>query len=66
MEDFIIKSKKTGVEIELHETLIHDILKIIYVRNRKPFNELKDIYEKLKQENFDFKILDRKLPSRGR
>lgn len=61
MEEFKIKSNKSGVETELHEIVFQKILQVTYLRNRELFKCLVPIYEQLKQETFDLRIVDLKL-----
>ena len=58
MDNFKIINKTNKVEVDLNEYLFINMLKIIYVRDKKLYSILKKKYEQLTQKEFDDKLLN--------
>lgn len=59
MEQFIIKNNSNKVQVDLHEDLYLNILRIVYLRDKGLYKILKSKYEQLTQKNFNDKLLNK-------
>jgi len=57
----IITYKETGIKEELPMVAWHDILRIVYVRDKRLFEILKDKTEILQRKEFDMNIVTYRL-----